>query len=143
MRRARNTVCLSVWQGKRRTPSPVGIIKILRTRPHCTLQINMFGPKYSVFNYSSIERVSRATPAGNTSHYDSKSDPLSANYLAYLNVSRIIVKSTNFPSNGTTSEVGGMISANSKKNTVRDSRMDMLSDTWNRMRQSRFEIYFG
>lgn len=48
---------------------------------------------------------------------------------AYLNVSRIIVNNTNFPSNGTTSEVGGMISANSKKNTVNESRMDMLNDT--------------
>lgn len=49
---------------------------------------------------------------------------------AYLNVSRIIVKSTNFPSSGTTSDVGGMISASSKKNTVNESRMDMLNDTF-------------
>ena len=45
--------------------------------------------------------------------------------LQYLKVSRIIVKSTNFPSSGTTSEVGGMISASSRKNTVNDSRMEM------------------
>ena len=48
----------------------------------------------------------------------------------HLRVSRIIVKSTNLPSKGTTSEVGGMISASSKKNTVSDSRMLMDSDTW-------------
>ena len=35
------------------------------------------------------------------------------------------MKSTNFPSNGTTSDVGGMISASSKKNTVSDSRIEM------------------
>lgn len=45
--------------------------------------------------------------------------------LEYLKVSRIMVKSTNFPSSGTTSEVGGMISASSRKNTVSDSRMEM------------------
>lgn len=47
----------------------------------------------------------------------------------YLNVSNIIVNKTNFPSNGTTNDVGGMISASSKKNTVNESRMDMLNDT--------------
>jgi hypothetical protein len=47
----------------------------------------------------------------------------------YLNVSRIMVKRTNFPRSGTTREVGGMISANSRKNTVKDSRMEMDRDT--------------
>ena len=41
----------------------------------------------------------------------------------HLKVSRIIVKRTNFPRSGTTSEVGGMISARRRKNTVRESRM--------------------
>jgi hypothetical protein len=36
-----------------------------------------------------------------------------------------MVKSTNFPSRGTTNDVGGMISASSRKNTVSDSRMEM------------------
>lgn len=44
---------------------------------------------------------------------------------AYLNVSRIIVKSTNLPKRGTTREVGGMISAKSRKNTVSDKRMEI------------------
>jgi hypothetical protein len=43
----------------------------------------------------------------------------------YLKVSRIIVKSTNFPRRGTTREVGGMISANRRKNTVSESKMEM------------------
>ena len=47
-----------------------------------------------------------------------------------LNVSRIMVKSTNFPRRGTTREVGGMISASSRKNTVKDSRMEIDSDTY-------------
>lgn len=51
--------------------------------------------------------------------------------LSHLTVSNIIVKSTNFPSNGTTNDVGGIISANSKKNTVNESKMDILNDTWN------------
>ena len=34
------------------------------------------------------------------------------------------------PRRGTTSEVGGIISANSKKNTVSDSRIEMDRDTW-------------
>lgn len=49
--------------------------------------------------------------------------------LTHLKVSSIMVKSTNFPSSGTTSDVGGMISASSRKNTVSDSRMDMLNET--------------
>ncbi len=43
----------------------------------------------------------------------------------YLKVSRIMVKRTNLPRRGTTREVGGMISANRRKNTVRESRMLM------------------
>ena len=40
-----------------------------------------------------------------------------------------MVNNTNFPSNGTTSEVGGIISANRRKNTVNESKIDMLNDT--------------
>ena len=46
-------------------------------------------------------------------------------FLCYLKVSRIIVKRTNFPRRGTTREVGGIISASSRKNTVRESKMLM------------------
>ena len=46
-------------------------------------------------------------------------------------MSRIIVKSTSFPSKGTTREVGGMISASSRKNTVRERRMLMERLTCN------------
>ena len=42
-----------------------------------------------------------------------------------LKVSRIMVKRTNFPRRGTTREVGGMISARSRKNTVRERRMEI------------------
>ena len=49
---------------------------------------------------------------------------------SHLKVSRIMVKRTNLPSRGTTREVGGMISASSRKNTVRESRMEMDRDTW-------------
>lgn len=56
-------------------------------------------------------------------------NPLIMLYCSYnrthLNVSKIIVKSTNFPSKGTTNEVGGIISASSKKNTVKDSNIDI------------------
>ena len=41
----------------------------------------------------------------------------------YLKVSRIMVKRTNLPRRGTTREVGGMISAKRRKNTVSESRM--------------------
>ena len=34
------------------------------------------------------------------------------------------------PNSGTASEVGGMISARRRKNTVRESRMEMESETW-------------
>ena len=40
------------------------------------------------------------------------------------------MKRTNFPRRGTTREVGGMISARRRKNTVRESRMEMDKDTW-------------
>ena len=43
----------------------------------------------------------------------------------HLKVSRIMVNRTNFPSKGTTREVGGMISASKRKNTVRERRMLM------------------
>ena len=42
-----------------------------------------------------------------------------------LKVSRIMVKRTNLPRRGTTREVGGMISASRRKNTVRERRMLM------------------
>ena len=42
-----------------------------------------------------------------------------------LKVSRIMVNRTNLPSRGTTKEVGGMISASRRKNTVRERRMLM------------------
>ena len=52
------------------------------------------------------------------------------NNLTNLNVSRIMVKRTNLPRRGTTSEVGGMISAKRRKNTVRESRIEMDKETW-------------
>ena len=59
-----------------------------------------------------------------------------------LKVSRIMVKRTNFPRSGTTSEVGGMISARSRKNTVRESKMFIERDTCNReiQKSSHFKI---
>ena len=57
--------------------------------------------------------------------------------MQYLKVSKIIVKSTNFPSSGTTSEVGGMISANSKKKTVSESRMEIARDTFSPLSEGR------
>ena len=41
-----------------------------------------------------------------------------------------MVKRTNLPRRGTTREVGGMISANRRKNTVSESRMLMERLTW-------------
>jgi hypothetical protein len=41
---------------------------------------------------------------------------------------RIIVKRRYFPSKGTAKDVGGMISANRRKNTVSESRMEIHSD---------------
>lgn len=36
-----------------------------------------------------------------------------------------MVNNTNLPKRGTTSDVGGMISASKRKNTVRDSNIEM------------------
>ena len=52
------------------------------------------------------------------------------NRQTHLNVSRIMVKRTNLPRRGTTREVGGMISAKRRKNTVNESRMEMERLTW-------------
>ena len=41
-----------------------------------------------------------------------------------------MVNRTNLPRRGTTREVGGMISANRRKNTVSESRMEMESETF-------------
>ena len=57
----------------------------------------------------------------------------------YLNVSRIIVNNTNFPKRGTTNDVGGMISANKRKNTVRDSRIDIERLT---CKESKVQYFF-
>lgn len=45
------------------------------------------------------------------------------------NDTRIIVNSRYFPSNGIANDVGGMISASSKKNTVNETRIEMQSVT--------------
>ena len=45
--------------------------------------------------------------------------------FTYLNVSRIMVNKTNLPKRGTTSDVGGMISASKRKNTVSESKMEI------------------
>lgn len=44
-------------------------------------------------------------------------------------VTKIMVKSKYFPSKGMASDVGGMISAKSRKNTVKERRMDEHNDT--------------
>lgn len=43
---------------------------------------------------------------------------------------KIIVNSKYFPSKGTASDVGGIISARSKKNTVNDTKIEMHRVTW-------------
>ena len=43
--------------------------------------------------------------------------------MLYLKVSKIMVKRTNLPNKGTTREVGGMISARRRKNTVSVSKI--------------------
>ena len=55
--------------------------------------------------------------------------PRSCNYINYLNVSKIMVKRTNLPRSGTTREVGGMISARRRKNTVRERRILIDKET--------------
>ena len=60
------------------------------------------------------------------------SSPVKLNsWMTDLMETRIMAKMRYFPSSGTTSDVGGMISASSKKNTVSDSRMEMERLTWN------------
>lgn len=46
------------------------------------------------------------------------------------NVTSVIVNKRYFPSKGTASDVGGMISANNKKNTVNDTRMELHKVTF-------------
>lgn len=56
---------------------------------------------------------------------------------AHLNVSRIMVKSTNLPKSGTTKLVGGIISASKRKNTVNDRRIDMAKLTCHHQARNR------
>lgn len=42
-----------------------------------------------------------------------------------------MVNNTNLPKRGTTNDVGGMISASKRKNTVRDSKIEMDKLTYN------------
>lgn len=57
----------------------------------------------------------------------------------YLKVSKIIVNNTNLPRRGTTNEVGGIISANKRKNTVSDSRIEMDNETWKKKVNNRIK----
>ena len=41
-----------------------------------------------------------------------------------------MVKRTNLPRRGTTREGGGVISASRRKNTVKESRIEMDKETW-------------
>ena len=54
-----------------------------------------------------------------------------------LKVSRIMVKRTNFPRRGTTREVGGIISASRRKNTVRESRILIARETFSPLSDGR------
>lgn len=45
-------------------------------------------------------------------------------------VTNVIVNSKYFPSSGTAKEVGGIISANSKKNTVNDTKIELQRVTY-------------
>lgn len=45
-------------------------------------------------------------------------------------VTKIMVNSKYFPKSGIASDVGGIISANSKKNTVNERRMEEHNDTY-------------
>lgn len=47
------------------------------------------------------------------------------------NDTKIMVNSRYFPSNGTARDVGGIISANNRKNTVSDTRMEIHNVTCN------------
>ena len=53
-------------------------------------------------------------------------------------VTRIMVNKRYFPNRGTARDVGGMISASSRKKTVSDSRIEMHRVTWKVSR-----LYFG
>ena len=57
--------------------------------------------------------------------------------VSNLKVSRIMVKRTNLPRRGTTREVGGMISARRRKNTVRERRMEMERETFSPLSEGR------
>lgn len=62
-------------------------------------------------------------------------------YFWYLKVSKIMVNNTNLPKRGTTSDVGGMISASKRKNTVRDSNIEMDKLTC-KFKLIKYSIYF-
>ena len=53
----------------------------------------------------------------------------------------IIVNRRYFPSRGMANEVGGIISASNKKNTVSDTRIEIHSVTWNKKKQLTDSMY--
>lgn len=55
-------------------------------------------------------------------------------------VIRIIVKSRYLPKSGTANEVGGMISASNKKNTVKLTRTDILKVTFSPESEGRKKV---
>ena len=57
------------------------------------------------------------------------------NIVVYTHLidTRIIAKMRYFPNSGTTSDVGGMISTTSRKNTYKLVRMEMDNVTWKQL----------
>lgn len=53
------------------------------------------------------------------------------------NVTNIIVNRRYFPNKGTTNDVGGIISASSKKNTVSESKIEMLRATFSQLSEGK------
>lgn len=56
-------------------------------------------------------------------------------------VTKIMVNNKYFPSKGTANDVGGIISAKSKKNTVNERRMEEHNDICTKMRSNNKYIF--
>ena len=77
--------------------------------------VGLGGPEVNIeYHYGNTDAVITTTHSG-----------WRRRVMLYLKVSKIMVKRTNLPNKGTTREVGGIISARRRKNTVSVSKMLM------------------
>ncbi|KYN21945.1 hypothetical protein ALC57_05683, partial [Trachymyrmex cornetzi] len=123
---------------------------------HLLSDVNMVFDASSIFSASNLEIL--VLPMG--TYYAIRNQLMFLKYVKYITtyrkctfktqtviqmdkVTKIMVNNRYFPSKGIANDVGGIISAKSKKNTVNERRMEEHNDTCTKMRSNNKYIFDG